>query len=226
MESKYLIGLGGVAVIGFLAYSLTEENKRNKALREKEVLAKETEMANKLLKTQSELKAKLDAEAKAKALADSRYTPAEAAAKSLFAITEITKYFSQIPTNELDEPNQILEKNKAILSSTSASNNVRSAVAVASQKMMEFEFANSRVKNKTLGEVIANFKKDGAIRVYDKFKGIMAEFPKDTADKIVKLYPKIFLKDSLQDFPIYYKKHINELEYTPEETIFLSQVGD
>jgi hypothetical protein len=220
MENKYLIGLGGVAVIGFLAYSLTEENKRNKDLREKEVLAKETEMANKLLKTQSELKAKLEAEAKAKALADSRYTPAQATAKALAAIAVISDYLSKLTPEEVKQANKNLT-NFVTPTSVSAITNSTISNPFAKSKMLEDAIKNSIVY-KSVGDVVSNFKSNGAASVNSVFKAYFAENPKDTVDGFVKIYPKVFFMSVFEPFPLIDKVK-KDFDFSPEEDIWISE---
>jgi hypothetical protein len=203
MENKYLIGLGGIAVIGFLAYSLTEENKRNKALREKEVLAKETEMANKLSKTQAELKAKLDAEAKAKALADSRYTPAQATAKALGAISIISDYLSKLTPEELNLENQNIGNNLTVLVNNRLQN-------------------NDNLKYKTVRDFVSDFKSNGVTSLNKFYKKYFAENDKKRVDGFVNVYPKLFLWESFEFFPLIVKVK-RDFDFTTEERIWLSE---
>ena len=223
MNSKYLIGLGGIAVIGYLTYSLTEKNKRDSALREKEVLAKETEMANKLLKTQSELKAKLEAEAKAKALADSRYTPAQATAKALAAIAVISDYLSKLTPEEVKQANKNFipyvapTSVSAITSSTFAE---LSKLANAEKNLQIL--AIQSIKYKTVGDIISNFKSNGAASVNAVFKAYFAENTKETVDGFVKIYPKIFFMSVFQDFPLIDKVK-KDFGFSPEEDIWISE---
>lgn len=223
MGNKYLIGLGGIAVIGYLTYSLTEQNKRNKALREKEFLAKETEMANKLLKTQSELKAKLEAEAKAKALADSRYTPAQATAKALVAIAVISDYLSKLTPEEVKQANKnfipyVAPTSVSAITSSTFSDALRLANA---QKSLQIEAIKS-IKYKTVGDIISNFKSNGAASVNAVFKAYFAENNKETADGFVKIYPKIFFTSVFQDFPLI-EKVKKDFGFSPEEDIWFSE---
>jgi hypothetical protein len=221
MKSKYLIGLGGVAVIGYLVYLLGEKSKKDKATREKEL-----EITK--IKTEADVKAKAIADARNAAIADARnaaeikqkaadkavadakvaaqakqkadetyaatpYTDSQLVAKSLSPITIISNYLSGISADEIGEKN--------------------------------IDYSLLRKKYESLKDLVAYFKSNGALIVNNDFKVVTSTLNKKDADEFSRIYPKLYLKRVLKDFPAYFDKHTTDYDLTPEEFVFIDSIN-
>jgi hypothetical protein len=221
MKIKYLIGLGGVAVIGYLVYLLGEKSKKDKATREKEL-----EITK--IKTEADVKAKAIADARNAAIADAKlaaeikqkaadkavadakaaaqakqkadetyaatpYTDSQLVAKSLSPITIISNYLSKISADEIGEKN--------------------------------IDYSLLRKKYESLKDLVAYFKSNGALIVNNDFKVVTSNLNKKDADEFSRIYPKLYLKRVLKDFPTYFDKHTADYDLTPEEFVFIDSIN-
>lgn len=239
MKSKYLIGLGGVAVIGYLVYLLGEKNKRDKASREKELV--ETK-----IKTEGEVKAKAIADARNAAIADAKLAAeikqkaadkAVADAKALADAKQKAEDKKQADAKAAAEAKQKADETyaatpyndsqliaKSLLPITTISNYL-SGISVDESGEKNTDYSVLRKKYENLKDLAAYFKSNGALIVNNDFKVVASTLNKKDADDFSRIYPKLYLKRVLKDFPAYFDKHSADYDLTPEEFIFIDSIN-
>jgi hypothetical protein len=203
MKTKYIVVLGGTAVLGVGAY-LFFSNKKKKM----EITAGEGSLniqtsgvgsssTNKPSGSGSNSNAQTGGSGSSSSsvtqVPTEPYTADEAVAKSLVASTLTSQYLSRISAADAEEKNvdySLLRKNYAKLS-----------------------------------DLIAYFKSKGAVIANNEFKNIVPTLSRANADKFIKAYPKLYLKRVLKDFPVYFDKHALDYELTPSEAIFVDEIN-
>jgi hypothetical protein len=239
MKSKYLIGLGGVAIIGYLVYLLGEKNKRDKASREKELV--ETK-----IKTEGEVKAKAIADARNAAIADAKLAAeikqkaadkAVADAKALADAKQKAEDKKQADAKAAAEAKQKADETYAetpyadaqviakSLSPITIISNYLSGISVDESGEKNTDYSVLRKKYESLKDLVAYFKSNGALIVNNDFKVVTSTLNKKDADEFSRIYPKLYLKRVLKDFPAYFDKHSADYDLTPEEFIFIDSIN-
>ena len=207
MKSKYIIVLGGTAVLGVGAYLFFSNKKKKMEITTGEgslniqtsQLGGSTSGAAPSKTTGS---ASTGASSAGSGSASSYtapstpttpYTAEEAAAKSLVATTLISQYLSKISVADAEEKNS--------------------------------DYSLLRKNYLKLSDFIAYFKSKGAVVTNNEFKSIIPTLSRANADIFIKTYPKLYLKRVLKDFPIYFEKHALDYELTPSEAIFVDEIN-
>jgi hypothetical protein len=82
-----------------------------------------------------------------------------------------------------------------------------------------------RKKYEALKDLVSYFKSNGALIVNNDFKVVASTLNKKDADEFSRIYPKLYLKRVIKDFPAYFDKHSADYDLTPEEFIFIDSIN-
>ena len=96
----------------------------------------------------------------------------------------------------------------------------------ASGELKESNTAYSFVNKpySNLEQFIAYFKTNGASILMYEFKNTLPKMSRANADQLVSAYPKLYLKRVLKDFPTFFEKHALDYELTPKESTFVNDI--
>lgn len=202
MKTKYIVLLGGTAVLGVGAY-LFFSNKKNKV----EITTGEGSLNVQTSQVGSGLPSKTStggastgtqtsgsgSTSTTPSIPTTPYTAEEALAQSLWVTTLISQYLSKISAADAEEKN-------------------------ADYSVLRKDYVK-------LSDLIAYFKSKGAVITNNEFKNIVPNLSRANADLFMKAYPKLYLKRVLKDFPVYFNKRALDYELTPSEAIFVDEIN-
>jgi hypothetical protein len=215
MKTKYILVLGGTAVLGVVAYLFFSNKKKKMEITTGEgslniqtsQLGGSTKFTGTANTGSGSTVSGGSSYSSSTQVPTEPYTADEAIAKSLVASTLISQYLSKISATQ---------KNNGL-------NGIFPEQAEAEEKNVDYSLLRKNYVK--LSDLIAYFKSKGAVIANNEFKNIVPTLSRANADIFIKTYPKLYLKRVLKDFPTYFGKHALDYELTPSEAIFVDEIN-